>query len=118
MKNLDLINYLKKNDGATLTPDLEPLNINKGFGVSIKGYETKSKNIFNLVALLVTYQKIAKKKKGMIGFWLDRETSIWYLDISKIFKHRKKAEKVGQKNDQTAIFDFLKCESIYLQKKN
>lgn len=109
------IDEIIKNGGATLDKNFNSIKEKKGFMVSIIGMERtyKKENIKELKEHIKEYQKILKVNE-YIGLWI--ENDLIYLDISKHYKDKKQAQKVGIKNKQLAIFDLKNNENIYLTK--
>lgn len=104
------------NGGFTIDGNFKPIQEKKGFMVSLYGYEkTYSLNgdYKALKADLIKYQAIVKQYKNVyIGLWVDKD--LIYLDISKHYNSKKRALQAGINNDQLAIYDIKKGESIYL----
>lgn len=116
MKIEEIKNYILENNGITLDSDCQ-LNNKKGYCVSIAKYEYITKNINDVMIKLDEYLKISQKNKAYnVGVWLDNET--FYVDISIIFKDKKKALEFGKKQHQLAIFDNVKNVSLYLNNYN
>ena len=104
--------YVIANGGATLTKDAEIASFNAGFMVSLPGFETISTlEDFN-EKTFKAYCRIARKKKAYFGLWMD-DGKI-YLDVSIKINDKATARKIGKKNNQLAIYDLEKQESIYL----
>jgi hypothetical protein len=62
------------------------------------------------------YKNIVEKYKNTyIGLWVDN--GLIYLDISKHYNSKKRAIQAGIQNEQLAIYDIKKGESIDLTKK-
>lgn len=114
---MTMFEYVKQNNGATLSPDFEPIEPNKGFAVSIAGYETTMR-LDNPSALsmfenyLTTYSNLARSMNMKIGLWVDK--GLCYFDLTKIYASEKEAIKQGKRNGQKAIYDFASNKSIYL----
>jgi len=113
MKLADLKRAIALNGGFTLNHKGEFLMADRGFMVSLSGFE----KVTTLEAFdertLKGYLRIARKKRAYFGAWLDNGNL--YLDISIKTTNKQLARKMGKKNDQIAIFDLSKNESIYLK---
>ena len=110
-----LINEIIKNGGATLTSTLESAELKNGYMVSEVGAE----KVFGLDKVeeiektLIEYaEKITSNE--YVGAWVD--DGKLYIDISKHYKSKKQALRVGADNKQLAIFDIANAESIYITK--
>ena len=101
------------NGGATLTHKGDMIALDTGFMVSLADCET----ITTLDAFdektFKRYLKLARKKKAYFGAWNDNGQL--YIDISIRVADKATARRIGKKNNQLAIFDLSKCESIYLK---
>lgn len=104
-----------ENHGATLTKAGKNANYINGYMVSIK-------DITKINITKTTQSEIIKsinqnlqilKNSQNLGLWIDN--NILYIDISKNIKSRKKAEKIGNKYNQIAIWDITKNENIFLK---
>lgn len=101
------------NGGATYTPKGEEILTTEGYLVSLAGSE-KITTIDNLTERdLKYYFKLAKKKHGFFGLWLDDNGNL-YLDVSIKIRDKATARKVGKHNNQRAIFDLSNKTCIYL----
>ena len=109
------LNNIIKNGGATLTTDLQEVNFNDGFYVSLYGYE-KTIDLNNIVEIWETlkeYQKIVKTfKKAFIGLWCYKNNL--YIDITKHYTDKTKAKKEGLKNKQLSIYDVKNKKDVFL----
>lgn len=104
-----------ENKGATLDKDYNGFKSENGFMVSLKGEEVKvNKNdIENIKKEVEKKREFIKDKKGLfIGLWL--EDDILYIDVSIHIVNYLRALEVARKNEQKAIFDLEKKDSIYL----
>lgn len=104
------------NGGFTIDGNFKPIQEKKGYMVSLYGYEkTYSLNgdYKDLKADLMKYQAMVKQYKNIyIGLWIDND--LIYLDISKHYTSKKRAIQAGIQNDQLAVYDIAKNESVYL----
>jgi len=105
------------NGGATLTQDLENATLTSGYMVSMEEYETTiDLSVENANDLLIetiqNYQILAEKYEAFIGVWIDE--NIAYVDLSKNYKDRLTAIKIGKLNNQLAIYDLKNKSSIRL----
>ena len=104
-----------KNEGATLDYNYNNFKSENGFMVSLKGQEVKvNKNdIENIKKEIEKKREFIKDKRGLfIGLWLDSD--IMFIDVSIHIINYLKALEVARKNEQKAIFDLQKKDSIYL----
>jgi hypothetical protein len=114
MNNKKIIEIIE-NKGATLDYNYNNFSSNVGFMVSIKGQEVKvNKNdIENIKKEIEKKREFIKDKKGLfIGLWLDSD--MMYIDVSIHIVNYLKALRVARNNEQKAIFDLQKNDSIYL----
>ena len=112
MKIEEIKKDLLINGGLTLTKELQRATEKKGFYVSKIGYE-KIITFEELEQTITEYQNKLSKNE-YIGLWIDK--GLLYIDITKHYKDKQQAFKIGIKNKQIAIFDISKNESIYLLK--
>ena len=104
-----------KNEGATLDYNYNNFKSENGFMVSLKGQEVKvNKNdIEEIKKEIEKKREFIKDKKGLfVGLWL--EDDIIYIDISIYIVDYLEALEVARNNEQKAIFDLQKNDSIYL----
>ena len=114
MKNEKIIEIIE-NKGATLDSNYNNFKSDNGFMVSIKGQEVKvNKNdIQGIKKEIEKKREFIGNKKGLyIGLWLDND--IMFVDVSIHIVDYLEALEVGRNNDQLAIFDLQKKDSIYL----
>lgn len=114
MENKKIIEIIE-NKGATLDKNYNNFNSDKGFMVSIKGQEVKvNKNdIQGIKKEIEKKREFIKDKRGLyIGLWLDSD--IMYVDVSIHIIDYLEALEVARNNEQLAIFDLKKKDSIYL----
>ena len=114
MENKKIIEIIE-NKGATLDYNYNNFNSDKGFMVSIKGQEVKvNKNDIEEIKKEIEKKRefIGNKKGLYIGLWLDNE--IMYVDVSIHIIDYMEALEVARNNDQLAIFDLQKKDSVYL----
>lgn len=110
-KIIEIIN----NGGATLDGNYNDFKSNNGFMVSIKGQEIKvNKNdIQGIKKEIEKKRDFIQNKKGLyIGLWLD--DGIMFIDVSIHIVDYLEALEIARNNDQLAIFDLKKKDSIYL----
>lgn len=112
MKMNEIKKYILENKGITLDCNYQ-LSNKRGYCVSVEKYEYITKNIDDVMIKLKEYIEISKKKKAYnVGVWLDN--GVYYIDISIIFKDKRKALEFGKRQHQLAIFDNIKGVSVYL----
>ena len=112
---LEDIKRIIENEGATLDKDYNDFKSDVGFMVSLKGQEVKvNKNdIKGIKKEIEEKREFIKDKKGLyVGLWL--EDDIIYIDVSIHIVNYSKALRVARNNDQKAIYDLQKNDSIYL----
>lgn len=110
-----LIKKILENGGATLDAKLEDADLTKGYMVSEVGAE-KVFGLDDVEGIEKTLKEYAEKitSNEYVGAWVDDNKL--YIDISKHYKSKKQALKVGAENKQLAIYDIASAESIYLTK--
>ena len=114
MKNNKIMEVIN-NGGATLDYNYNNFKSENGFMVSLKGQEIKvNKNdIKGIKKEIEKKRDFIKDKKGLfVGLWL--EDDIMFIDVSIHIINYLKALEVARKNEQKAIFDLQKKDSIYL----
>lgn len=114
MKNKKIIEIIE-NKGATLDKEYNDFKSDKGFMVSIKGQEVKvNKNDIEEIKKEIEKKRdFIQNKKGLfIGLWLDND--IMFIDVSIHIIDYLEALEVARDNEQLAIFDLKKKDSIYL----
>ena len=114
MKNEKIIEIIE-NKGATLDYNYNNFNSENGFMVSLKGQEVKvNKNdIENIKKEIEKKKDFIQDKKGLyVGLWL--EDDILYIDVSIHIINYLRALEVARNNEQKAIYDLQKNDSIYL----
>lgn len=112
---LEDIKRIIKNEGATLDYNYNNFESDRGYMVSLKGQEVKvNKNdIENIKKEIEKKREFIKDKKGLyVGLWLDGD--IMYIDVSIHIVNYLRALEVARKNEQKAIYDLQKNDSIYL----
>ena len=114
MENNKIMEIIK-NEGATLDYNYNNFKSENGFMVSLKGQEIKvNKNdIKGIKREIEKKREFIKDKKGLfVGLWL--EDDILYIDVSIHIINYLRALEVARNNDQKAIYDLQKNDSIYL----
>jgi len=108
----DLVQVAIANDGVTYNPMTTELNPSVGYMVSLKGYERKYPELDEDIIFNYIYEHThVLRPTYYVGAWKD---GVWHLDISVRILDRELALKVAEKNEQKAIWDCAKKESIYL----
>ena len=104
----------KSNQKQNFTYNLS--NSKNRYIVSFKNlYTGKNPSLdFNLITKVDKF--INSKMYDSLGGWLNKETNLYYLDANLHFSDISIALKVAKNNNQIAIFDNLKKETIYLTK--
>ena len=114
MKNNKIMEIIK-NEGATLDCNLNDFKSDRGFMVSIKGQEVKidKNDIEEIKKEVEKKREFIKDKRGLyVGLWI--EDDVLYIDVSIHIIDYVKALEVARNNDQKAIYDLKKNDSIYL----
>lgn len=108
----EIIDEIKNNGGLTLAADYKKANNKSGFYVSKLGYERIIS--FNTLADNLKEYKSKLQKNEYVGLWLNN--GMLYIDITKHYKNKKEAIKIGIKNKQLAIYDIKNNCDIELLK--
>lgn len=110
----DLLKYAKKN------PDGFTVQIKNGKLVSVKPSKHKRYVVSTTNNDTVKKIKASFKKEysGYAGGWFDKKSGRYYIDKNIILSNKKKAESVGVKHKQKAIFDLLKMKEIRVTVSN
>ena len=114
MKNNKIMEIIE-NKGATLDKDYNNFNSSVGFMVSVKGQEVKidKNDILGIKKEIEKKRDFIGNKKGLfIGLWL--EDDILYIDVSIHIINYLEALEIARNNEQKAIYDLEKNDSIYL----
>lgn len=114
MENNKIIEIIE-NKGATLDKNYNNFSSDNGYMVSLKGQEIKvNKNdIQGIKKEIEKKRKFIENKKGLyIGLWLDND--IMFIDVSIHIIDYMEALEIARNNEQLAIFDLKKKDSIYL----
>ena len=113
----NIIDYTIKFGGCSFNSKLEILKDLKGYTISIAKYEYKTtiKNIDEIEKnILKKIEIVGSKKNYILGTWIDK--GILYIDINKIEMNYTRAVQFGKSQNQLAIYDNIKNESIYIKK--
>jgi hypothetical protein len=117
MKNLfDFVASIVETNGGSYNLNTRELNPKRGYFVSIKGFEQVSKpnSIGSSVSKFISENGFELSKHDrFVGAWLEDGELI--LDVSVNVLNLDDAKELGNKNDQTAIFDAENQEVIYLK---
>ena len=112
---LEDIKRIIENEGATLDYNLNDFKSDRGYIVSLKGQEVKvNKNdIKGIKKEIEKKREFIKDKRGLfIGLWV--EDDMMYIDVSIHIVNYLRALEVARNNEQKAIYDLKKNDSIYL----
>lgn len=104
--------HAQRTGGLTITPAGHIVKRKAGYAVSLEGYERLASTLAQALALIPSYQALARKLDALIGLWDDG--GLWYLDITTIQRSRKRAIQAGRENHQLAIYDLARGEVITL----
>ena len=110
-----LINYILKNDGATLDAGGAFISLSAGYVVSVAGYNLKLKKITALK--LKTFNKlltIAKNNGLYVGVWYNRAGRYYDIDLNIITADMLTAFIKARANKQRAIYDIKNNNSILI----
>ena len=111
-KKID-IEKIIKNGGVTLTKAGQEFNANDGYMASLAGFEFKSSNLQEVGSKIHEYlEKIQDRSNAFVGVWVDKDLT--YVDISLHIVDYLEAVEFARENNQLAIFDLKKKESVYL----
>ena len=111
-KKID-INEIIKNGGVTLTKEAKEFDANAGYMASLAGFEFKSSDIKEVEIKIYEYlKKIQDRSDAFVGIWVD--SGFTYVDISLHIVDYLEAVEFARENNQLAIFDLKKKESVYL----
>jgi hypothetical protein len=116
MKNLkEFVAAIIENGGATYNL-ANGGTVHDGYMVSKKGFGMKFEPEVDVTKAVCQYIKEygfeLYEPENYIGAWIDK--GVLYFDISNNYMGRSEAIKKGYENEQIAIFDVAKMESIYL----
>ena len=116
MKNLkEFVAAIIENGGATYNL-ANGGTVYDGYMVSKKGFEMKFEPEVDVTKAVCQYIKEygfeLYESENYMGAWIDK--GVLYFDISNNYKSRSEAIKKGYENEQIAIFDVAKMDSIYL----
>ena len=113
---MDILKILNDNNGVTLDLNGQPLKADKGYLVSIKGYESifNYSQIDNIILNSLIQKRIKESpNNAYIGLWLNKARL--YLDYSVLIQDKKKALMFAKDNDQLAIFDLKNKKEIFIK---
>lgn len=116
-----LIDQISQPDGGFTMHPLTGEQPTTGFVVSVyKGSEkvipAKSLTPVELVQFVKDNMALASQEGNFVGAWHNPKDGNVYLDISRVTQSRAEAEQLGRENNQLAIFDLQKGQSISLLK--
>ena len=101
-----LINYILKNNGATINASGALVSMAGGYVVSDKKYNLKIKNITNLKLKTINkLLKIAGAFNLYVGVWYDGKNKRYEIDANYILKDLQHAVIKARANKQRAIYD-------------
>lgn len=119
----DIKNYIIENKGISLDINtMRNTTLKSGYVVSLENYESKTKDINEVMQLIIKYIDIINtlknndkiKKTYFAGVWYNSDDNYYYIDISKHFEKLRDAKNFGEKNKQKAIYNLKDNKSIYL----
>jgi hypothetical protein len=104
-----ILSKLLKNGGLTLDHNGKEVSKERGYMVSLQGYEVKLDVNDHKAMQKLAYELQAKMSQAWrgvyIGLWLDKGQV--YLDLSEYFTDYEDAMSVAKRREQLAIFDFF-----------
>lgn len=108
--------YTRKNNGGTFTPEGVAIFPAMGYAVGGLNYETVHTTLGQEFEDSVLYaMDLAGEFNAFVGTWLDTDTGLWYVDLSRIYKSKERAISQAIAAGEKAIFDFSTGESIYVE---
>lgn len=110
-KLIEAIHEIAQDNPNGFTVSLETLSLvspSKGFSVALK----ETQNCFGDEGLKKVIQVAKKTNSKLVGGWKDGH--LFYYDAVLIVENLEEAKKLGVENEQLAIWDFEKSETIYL----
>jgi len=88
---------------------------NGRYMVSVDGYEKViEREKFNVSVLNAFIESLPEGLKDSVGTWLNKDDGNVYLDVSKGYDDKEKAVRIGEENEQLAIYDTVQNEEITL----
>ena len=120
-KYFDIFRTLFVDGGFTIDKEFNKINVETGYVVSLAGYEEKRHLRFlSTESLIYILTEKVRQIENMaddgnnvfIGAWIDGDYV--YFDCSIIMQDRVAAIELAHKNQQKAIYNLKKGESIYL----
>ncbi len=102
----DLLSRITANGGITV--NLDGVQPDKGFAVSIPGHETKLQWALtetDLRSYLHENMPALTVPGAYLGAWFNSDENTWYLDTSFILDDERTALKLGAQWGQQAVFD-------------
>ena len=88
-----------------------------GYAVAMYPEEEMSMPILdekNLIFFIHTNYNLLIQEENCLGIWYDKEIGIYVLDIVRVVNNIYEAQCIAWKNNQKAMFDLDKSETIYL----
>lgn len=119
---------MKNNKLTKFQDTINKINAKQDFTTNLSNtknrYIVSAKNIFVVKnpSLLYNLHIILRENFNLnyydsIGGWFDNKTNLYYLDLNIHFSILETALKFAKQTNQVAIYDNLKKELIYLNKK-
>ena len=106
-----------ENGGISYNPTTGNLNPKTGYMVSLKGYEwiTPKLTEKEVAYYIATRFRALSKSNRYLGLWYNGAE--WVFDVSIHIASRESAIAFAKANDQGAVWDCRKGESIYLHQQ-
>lgn len=104
---------IKENKGATLTSNGEEVKQSSGYQVSVRDMDIIP--VYKLLKRDIVALLNAVPQGYNLGIWIDKGKA--YIDISKTYKRKGYAVKVGNKNNQISVWDWKNHNAIMLREE-
>lgn len=107
-KNLfKVIGKAKTDNGITFSVMTGEINPPKGFMIALENKQLTNKLVepLTLANYISDNESFLKWDDYFVGLWLNKETNLWYYDISQIRLDEINAIKLGKARNQIAIWD-------------
>lgn len=94
--------------GFTLDATGNHAELNSGYGVGIRGFDTPAK----------LSRFVARKPRLFAGYWVDGETGVEYFDAVSVIRERDRALQLAKRRGELAIWDFARGAEIRVDRKS
>lgn len=111
--------FLDQNGGATVSMTGDSMAHRPGFAVGMfptraRTIEERPVTVGDIRLFMRDNKDLLNEPGNMIGLWKDNESGKTFLDITRIFKNRDDAIRVGSAIGELAVFDLGNMEEIRL----